>query len=120
MAGEIIEIKEDDRLLRRAIFTDPNHVREDMTVTSFAFKLRKGEEGLSVDIEKLTTFEQSIINIERYRLFAVLVKDVRSVGLDCYHKPIEGNYAHAEIVGNNSNSVRSQLAKSAVYIHYPV
>lgn len=55
MENEVIQLKDEDRLLRRALFKDPNYVRENMTVTSFAFKLRKREEGLSVDIEKLTT-----------------------------------------------------------------
>jgi hypothetical protein len=119
MPEEVVEIKNEDRLLRRAIFTDPSYVKDDMTVTSFAFKLRKGEEGLSVDLEKLTTYPKSIGDVEKYRLFAVIAGDVRSLGLDCFHKPVEGNYAHSEIVGNNSNSVRSQLAKTAIYIHYP-
>lgn len=112
-------IYDQDRLLRRTRFTDPSYVREDMTVTSFAFKLRKGEEGLSVDIERLTNYAQSINDEKEYRLFALFAKDVRAVGLDCLHKPIEGNYAHAEIVGSFTNSSASKLAKSAVYINYP-
>ncbi len=119
MQNEIIEIKDQDRLLRRVIFKDPNYVREDMTVTSFAFKLRKGEEGLSVDIEKLISYEKSIAEVEKYRLFAVFARDVRSVGLDCVHRPVLDNYAHAEILGTDLNKVSSQLAKFAVYINYP-
>ena len=101
MPVEIIEIKNEDRLLRRAFYKDPSYVRDDMTVTSFAFKLRKGEAGLSVDIERLTTYEKSIDDVERFRLFAITANDVRSVGADCFHKPVEDNYAHAEILGTN-------------------
>ena len=119
MPHKIIPLNNEERFLRRAIFTDPNYVRDDMTVTSFAFKLRKGEPGLSGDIESMTTYEKSITNIEKYRLFAVLVGEIRAIGLDCEHKPEEKNYAHAEIIGDNSNPVRSKLAKSAVYILYP-
>ena len=119
MPVEIIEIKNEDRLLRRAFYKDPSYVRDDMTVTSFAFKLRKGEEGLSVDIERLTTYEKSITDAERFRLFAITANDVRSVGADCIHKPVEDNYAHAEILGTNLNKTSSQLAKLSVFIHYP-
>ena len=121
MENEVIQLKDEDRLLRRVIFKDPSYVRKDMSVTSFAFKLRKEEEGLSVDIEKLTTYEKSIISIEKYRLFAVSSKDVRSLELDCIHKPLPDNYAHAEIYGSalNKNKVCSQLSKFAVYINYP-
>ena len=99
--NKVIEIEGKDRLLRRVYYRDPNYIKEDMTVTSFAFKLRKGEEGLSVDIERLTSYEKSIVDVEKYRLFAVSAKDVRSIGVDCLHKPIlPDNYAHAEIVGS--------------------
>ena len=80
MKDKIIGILEEDRLLRRAFFKDPSYVRNDMAVTSFAFKLRKGEEGLSVDIERLTSYEMAIFDIERFRLFAVTVKNIRSFG----------------------------------------
>lgn len=119
MQGEIIEIKDEDRLLRRTFYKDPSYVRDDMTVTSFAFKLRKGEAGLSVDIEKLTTYEKSIANIEKFRLFAITAHNVRLAGADCLHKPIEDNYAHAEILGTNLNKTSSQLAKLSVFVHYP-
>lgn len=115
----IIEIQNDDRLLRRAFHTDPHWVKDDMTVTSLAFKLRKGEEGLSVDIERLTTYEASITNRDRFRLFAITAGYVRDIGLDCLHKPVDGNYAHAEITGISSNKYSSLLAKAAVIVPYP-
>lgn len=119
MPDEVIEIQDEDRLLRRALYKDPNYVRDDMTVTSFAFKLRKGEVGLSADIEKLTTHKDSIADVEKYRLFAVTAFDVRSTGVDCIHKPVDGNYAHAEIVGTSLNKISSQLAKLSVFVNYP-
>lgn len=120
MEDRVVKILDEDRLLRRAFFRDPSYVRDDMTVTSFAFKLRKGEEGLSVDIEKLTSYEKSIVDTERFRLFAVSAKDIRSIDLDCAHKPIPGNYAHAEISRTNFNNKKSSLlSKLAVYIPYP-
>lgn len=114
-------IQDDDRLLRRVWANDPSYIKPDNTITSFAFKLRKGKEtGLSVDVERLTTYADAIVDPERSRLCSVYAKQVRDIGLDCEHKPVEGNYAHAEIVGEPfSNRQSSELAKAAVYIKYP-
>lgn len=112
-------IQDDDRLLRRAFFKDPQYVREDMTVTSFAFKPRKMDTGLSVDIERLTTYEKSIQDARRFRLFGVDVLSVKSLGLNCIYCPLEDNRAHAEIRGKFTNSICSKLAKSALLVSYP-
>lgn len=90
-----------------------------MTVTSFAFKLRKNEKGLSVNIEKLTTLQESILDISRFRLFSITAKNVRAAGADCFHEPVDGNYAHAAIVHANLNKISSQLARNAVYVPFP-
>lgn len=119
METGIQEIKTTDKLLRRCRFADPSYVRDDLTVTSFAFKLRKSETDLSVDIERLTTYKQSIKDILQYRLFSILASQIREAGADCIHKPEPDNYAHAEITGNITNSVSSKLAKAAVYVNYP-
>lgn len=117
-----VEIKDEDRALQRTFFTDHRYVKPDMTVTLFAFKLRSGEEGLSVDIERLTTYEKNIVNEEKYRLFALQVRFIRTIGLDCVHGPIvHENYAHAEIFGEQLKKrfVSRALAKNAVYDSLP-
>ncbi len=121
MEAQIENVKDEDRLLRRVWYPSPGHVREDMTVTSLAFKLRrnKNETGLSVDIERLTTLEKSIADTSRFRLFRITAGVVRSIGCECIHKPEADNYAHAEITGNITNSVSSQLAKAAVFVRFP-
>lgn len=118
---EVQQVIETDNLLRRVICADPNYIRDDMTATSLAFKLRKriNETFLSVEIERLTTYEQSIGDNSRYRLFTLTADQVRSVGCDCIHMPEPENYAHAGITGNITNSISSQLAKLAVYINFP-
>ena len=120
MYPELVEIRNEDKLLRRVRFTNPSYVKEDLTLTSFAFKLRKGEAGLSVDIEKLTNFQNSISDVTKYRLFVFTAFDIRSCGADCFHKPVEENYAHAEITAQKiTNSISSQLAKLAQFVNYP-
>jgi hypothetical protein len=119
METVIQEIKDTDRLLRRCRFADPSYVKDDMSVTSFAFKLRKSETGLSVDIERLTTYKQSIKDPLQYRLFSLFASQIRGTGADCIHKPLTDNYAHAEIIGSITNSIASKLAKVAVFVNYP-
>jgi hypothetical protein len=117
---KVIALEEGDRVLRRAFFLDPSYVKDDMTVTSFAFKPRKGENGISVNIEAFTTYEESIVDAERFRLFALLYRDIKSSGADCVHKPVEGNYAHAEIIAGNLNKISSKLARLAIFVPFPV
>jgi hypothetical protein len=94
------EVGDGDNLLRRVIFTNPSYIRPDQSVTSFAFFPRKFNgvaESLSVDIERLTTYETSIVDRFNYRLYAVSALRVRQIGLDCEHNPLPDNYAHALI-----------------------
>lgn len=115
-------VGDDDNLLRRVIFTNPSYVRPDQTLTSFAFMPRKINgfpEGLSVDIERLTTYEKRIVDRFNYRLYTVTALRVRQIGLDCEHNPLPENYAHALITGDISRPKARDLAASARRIHYP-
>jgi len=112
-----------DDLLRRVIFTNPSYVRQDLTVTSFAFTPRKSggvsERGVSVDISRLTSYGRSIVDRFNYRLYSVKASYVRQIGLDCKHNPIEGNEAHALIVGNLKTPNCRKLAHGAVRVPFP-
>lgn len=121
MDFEIIEVSNEDVLLRRLIHNDPNYIKEDFTACSLGFKPRKnkGENSISVDIDRLTSFSKSIKDSSKYRLFSIVTSEVRSIGLDCIHSPLTDNYAHAEIVGNINNGNASKLARASVYINYP-
>lgn len=116
-------VLDSDDLLRRVIFTDPSYVRPDQTVTSFAFTPRKiegiAERGLSVDISRLTTYEKSIKDHFKFRLYTVKAGYVRTIGLDCEHDPIDENYAHALIIGEFKHSTAKKLSLNAVRVHYP-
>ena len=115
-------VLDSDDLLRRVIFTDPNYIRPDFSVTSFAFTPRKIEgvkEGLSVDISRLTTFEKSIADRFRFRLYQIKAGYVRQIGLDCVHDPVVGNEAHALIVGEFKNSTAKRLSQGASRVLYP-
>jgi hypothetical protein len=107
------EINDEDLLLRRVPFTDPNYIREDGSITSFAFTLKKNEDGLSVDIDTLTTHDKSVLDRTKFRLYGLKAGVPREAGLACVHDPVEGNYAHALIKGAFTKSVSRMLASKA-------
>ena len=114
LTGEKVEIEDNDQLLRRVIYVDPNHIKPDGTPTSFAFKLRRNEESLSVDVERLVeSYDKSVADKKKFRLFRLQVSDVNLLGLQCQHDPLPDNYAHALISGKFTNSMSGKLAKLA-------
>jgi hypothetical protein len=113
------QILPEDNLLRRVQFLDPNFVKLDGTPASSSFMLKNGEDGLSVDIERLSSYEQSIQDPKRFRLFSLEAAHTVELGLTNEHDPIEGNYAHALIKGNISKGVARKLAAAARRINYP-
>jgi len=115
---EQILIHESDRLLRRIQFLDPNFIKPDGTPSSASFSLRKGENGLSVDLERLTTYEKSITDRFKFRLFSIEASETKSMGLDNQHDPQLENYAHTLIIGNFSRSISRKLASMAKRINY--
>lgn len=118
-----VPVLDTDDLLRRVIFTNPSFVRKDLTVTSFAFSPRKVngavEKGISVDISRLTSYEKSIVDRFNCRLYSVKASYVRQIGLDCEHDPIEGNDAHALIIGDLRTSNCRKLAQGAARVPFP-
>ena len=112
-------IHDEDALLRRVPHTDPNYIKPDGTVSSFAFTPRKGEDGLSVNIERCTTYEAAILDRSRFRLYTLPAAEPRRLGLQCLHDPKPENYAHALITGNFTKGISRQLAARAHRITYP-
>lgn len=115
-----VEVLDDDDLLRRVPFADPSYVRDDLTLSSFAFKPKRNDaNGLSVDLSKLTTYEKSIFDRSRFRLYSIKAGSVRQIDLNCKHDPKEDNLAHTLIVGKISNSTAKKLSQRALRVPYP-
>lgn len=113
------EILDEDRLLRRILDSPPEFIiKPDGTPSSSNFSLRSGEEGLSVDIERLTTHEVAIQDPKRFRLYSLLAEDTIELDLENVHAPLEDNYAHALIKGNITRSVARKLAKKAQPVRF--
>ncbi len=107
------QIHDNDSLLRRVLFRDPNFIKPDGKPASSCFTPRKGEDGLSVDIERLTTYKKSIRNRDRYRLFYLQASTPRKHGLEPEHNPTPDNIAHALIKGNVTRPIAKKLASAA-------
>ncbi len=112
-------IQDDDRLLRRVQYLDPNFIKDDGSPASSSFSLKSGEDGLSVDVERLTMHARAIQDRARFRLYALRAGYTRSLGLEPVHDPLKDNYAHSLLKGNITRGVARKLAKSAVRVAYP-
>jgi len=112
-------IHDDDRLLRRIQYLDPNFIKDDGTPASSSFSLKSDEDGLSVDLERVTTPAKSIQDRSRFRLFALRAGFTTSLGLENVHHPQEDNYAHTLIKGRITRGISRKLAREAVCISYP-
>lgn len=109
-------ITTEDGLLRRIVI-DPNYIKPNLRITSLAFKPRKIDvDGLSVDLERLTTPETVIIDRTKYRLARLQASVPMALGLHCIHAPIEENIAHSLIQGHFTTSICRQLALAATFI----
>jgi hypothetical protein len=109
-------ITTEDGLLRRIVI-HPDYIKPDQTITSFAFKPRKVDvDGLSVDLERLTTPEDAILDRTKFRLARLKASIPLSLGLACVHDPKADCPAHSLIQGDFTSSVRRQLALAATFV----
>lgn len=105
--GTRIPILDEDIVYRRV---HRNHIKPDGTIASVAFQMKKldgsVEDGISVDLKRLTTIEYARGNAEN-SVAELDVKFVREIGLDAKHKPdkLANNYAHSLITHSNGENV---------------
>lgn len=118
---EIVQIGNDDFLLRR-IPNYPSYIKPDGSLSSFAFALKKGEDGISTDLERLADKERSVLDKTKFRLARINAGYIRNdinEGLDCIHNPLPENYAHSLITsdtGKVSDSKARAMARNASMI----
>ena len=114
--AEPYQVKPSDKLLR---WLHPGQFDwEENRPTSAAFK----DPEMSVDILNLTTIEESYTRAQKIGKNAVVSIEARLIfekGLEIYHKPIEGNGAHAIVVGTKSKSLARFLAINCEINIYP-
>jgi hypothetical protein len=113
------KIHTNDRLLRRVQFLHPSFIKPDGTPTSASFSLKKGENGLSVDLERLADYRISILDPARFRLFVLNASFTESLGLTNEHDPLPENPAHTLLKGEITKAISKRLAFEAKRLNYP-
>ena len=112
-AVSVETINPEDGLLRRVLI-DPSYIKPDGSISSLAFKPRKADtDGLSVDLERLTTHQKAIVDSVKFRLARLIAQVPLNLGLTCVHDPREGNAAHSLIQGKFTSGVCRKLASAA-------
>lgn len=107
---ETVSIGNDDNLLRRIPIL-PSYIKSDGSISSFAFSLRKGEDGISTDLERLTDYQTSVLDRTKFRLARInagIIRNEINDGLDCMHNPQPNNYAHSLIVSQTGKITDSK------------
>lgn len=116
----VLQISDDDNILRRVPTFLPNYVKEDGSISRMAFNPKKDANGLSVDLEKLSSFEKASLNQpERFRILKLNVGVIRNYindGLDVIHDPMEDNEAHSLVTGKISKGKQNQMLKISMEI----
>lgn len=125
--GDLLDDAEN--LLRRVYRKDKKYINPKTgKPTSRAFAPRPRDSGkLSVDVERLTNLEDSIIDGIRFKLFRITAGLAHSLGLKCFYDPLilseDGceNPAHSLICGfvDEDESIPGILARKADPIEFP-
>ena len=113
-------ITPDDFLYRRFPINNPNFwkMENDRKVpTSAAFKTKPGENGLSVDIAKLTTPEKSVLDPGRFNVAEILAATPINLNFPCVHDPKSDNEAHALILGENTKPIAKKLSLAVTNVY---
>ena len=96
----------DSELLFRAILPNPVFWKSDGSLSSAAFKIRSGENGLSVDRQMNRSIDECIAFISQTlqgSIVSVSVSDVHTYGAEVVYDPIEGhNEFHSLIIRNDA------------------
>lgn len=107
------QISDEDFVLRRIPTFLPNYVKEDGTISRMAFNPKKDAKGLSVDLERLSSYEQAILNQpHRFRILKLnvgLIRNEINDGLDVLHDPIEDNKAHSLVTGKITKGKQNKM-----------
>jgi hypothetical protein len=114
---EIQVIKDDDYLWRRI---DPK--QRCKTKPPPAVGIRPSRENfkdfnMSVNVERLTTVEDTLQGHESYGIAKWSASHLRQMGFEVCHRPLHDNLAHAEVIGEKTRSTQLQLADSADFFH---
>lgn len=119
---ESIDIFDLDFVLRRVPTHLPNYIKPDGTITSRAYQKKRDDDGISVDLEKLSSFVKATLGDKRYRLLRINVGVIRhdiNDGLNVVHNPLPEEEAHSLITGHITESKQKKLLKNSAEVTAP-
>ena len=76
--ANVLPIYDEDNVLRR-VPTNPSYIKPDGTINSYSFRKRKGEDGISVNLERLSSYKDTTIGISEFRVLRINVGTIRNV-----------------------------------------
>lgn len=123
------KLEDSETLLRRVYRKDKRYIDPKTgRPSSRAFSPRPKDEGkLSVDIERLTTYEKAISDPTKFMLFSFFAELPHQLGLECIYDPkidAENNFenlAHSLVIGfeEEDESIPGILSRKVKQIDYP-
>ena len=117
---ETVLILDEDNFLRRVPTYSPSHVKPDGTITRAVFKPSKMDsDGLSGDLERLSSFEKATRNDNRFRLLKInvgVIRDEINDGIDVVYNKLPENDAHCLITGKINDGKAGQLLKKSMEV----
>jgi hypothetical protein len=110
----LLTIGDDDVLYRRILRW---HIKDHGTVSSAAFKDRKGRPD-GIELARLTTAEECAARPGKpgFGVIALAARVPRRLDLAVRHDPLPDNYAHALIEGENTQRKCEMLARAAAIL----
>jgi len=114
------DILNEDNVLRRVPTFLPNYVKDDGTISRMAFNPKKDAKGLSVDLERLSSYEKATLGQPaRFRILKLSVDTIRNTindGLDVIHDPNDDNESHSLVTGKITKGKQNQMLKASTEI----
>lgn len=100
----------------RRVPTNPSYIKPDGTINSYAFRKRKGEKGISVNLARLSSFQHTTMGRSDFKVLRLNVGDIRNRindGLDVRYDPLPENDAHSLITGEVNKHKQRELVRYA-------
>ena len=113
---DLLDIHDDDELYRRI---PRGHIKRNGQIGSPAFLLDgKPDPQISVELARVTTPEATLGSRDGEKWFVggILAAVPRSLTLEVVHDPLEGNWAHAEIRGNDDMAKSRTMARHTRFV----
>lgn len=114
----IYSISNEDFLYRRLSKNNPHYwkiINGQAVPTSFGFKTKPNEDGLSVNIAALITPEKAVLNYPNDCVAEISASFPISKGYNCLHKPSKSNFSHAIIEGD-TNPIARELSMAVTQV----